>query len=220
MPVDTLNYLESGLAQTGPTTLQYSINQKTLAALVNPGSVSTSVAQPFTSNVNVIAGGTQPVAILALEPGLWAGGRPFEIRAWGTITTGASTNVTLYLYQTPYAIFTAGTASTIGNNNLVTNTSAIAVNSTTTQFYLKIRLAWDPVSATLNGVVYEFTIGGTAANSGALTAITGITGLSAPVTSVPNADGSLNLLFSLWAKASAANAATVLNLNWFEAVGV
>ena len=85
---------------------------------------------------------------------------------------------------------------------------------------MKVRFAWDPISAILNSVVYEFTIGNSLANSGALTAGTQITGLTAPVTSVPNADGSLNLLFSLWAKASAANAATVLNLNRFETVGI
>ena len=101
MPVDTFNFLSSGLSQTAATTLAYTINQKSLAPLNNPGLVSTSVAQPFTTNVNVIAGGTAPVALLQLEPGIWAGGRPFEIRAWGTITTGASTNVTLYLYCRP-----------------------------------------------------------------------------------------------------------------------
>ena len=115
---------------------------------------------------------------------------------------------------------TAGTASTLANNNAITNSGAVAVNTATTQFYLKARFAWDPISAILNGVVYEFTIGNTAANSGALTVTTQVTGLTAPVTSIPNADGSLNLNFSFWAKASAANAATVLNLNIFEAVGV
>jgi ribosomal protein S8E len=220
MPVDTIIYNESGLAQTAPTSLAYSVNQKLLAPLNNPGAVSTTAQQPFTLNVNVIAGGTQPAAVLSLPPGIWAGGRPFEVRAWGTITTGASTNITMYLYQVPYSILTAGTASTLANDNLVTTSAVVAVNTATTQFYLKARFAWDPTSATLNGVVYEFTIGASLSNSGALTATTAVTGLNAPVTSVPNADGSLNLSFLLALKASAANASTVINLNWFEAVGV
>ena len=74
MPVDTMTYGDSGFSQTAPTTLTYTINQKSIAPLNNPGAVSTTVSQPFTANVNVIAGGTQPVFILGVEPGIWAGG--------------------------------------------------------------------------------------------------------------------------------------------------
>ena len=209
--------LFSGVYQTAPQAVAYSINQNTIAALSNIGTTETA----FSLNVNLIAGGTLPPAVLTIEPGLWAGGRPFKVRAVGTVTTAASSTVAFKLYQVPYAILIAGTAGTLGNDTLVaTYSTSNAIATTTASFYLEGTFQWEPVVGKLIGQFNGFVGGG--GNATVVTSPTATTTatLTPPVTSIPAADGSLNLNFILSATFGTGNAGNTVNLNWFEWEGV
>lgn len=180
--------------------------QNTLAAL----SLGTSTTETtFSVNGNSTAGIASKPAVLVLpdlqtaSPFVWDSGKPFLLRAWGTCTTGATTNLTLKLYQVPSSIVTAGTASTVGNDNIVATSTARAVNSTTAPFYLEAVLQWDSVGKAIKGQA-TFEINNLVDAYAATTAVTSIT-----------ADSELNFIIS--ATLSVGNAANVVNLREFAA---
>lgn len=74
---------------------------------------------------------------------LYGGGRPFIVRAFGRTTTGASTNVTIKLYY--------GVSATIGSNTLIEASTARAINSTSSNWYIEAVCMCDTTSQKITG---------------------------------------------------------------------
>lgn len=70
-------------------------------------------------------------------------GFPFKLRIVGKVTTGASLNVTVAIQQ--------GATTTVTSGNTIATTGAVAVNSTSANFFLEATLLWDGVTGKLNG---------------------------------------------------------------------
>src|SRR5262249_24801388 len=82
------------------------------------------------------------------------------IRVLGTITTNATTNVAVKLYQ--------GNDSNLSNDHVLINTAAVNANTQTTQFLITTNVQWDATSQTIHGMAtpeINGTIVGPAATS-------------------------------------------------------
>jgi hypothetical protein len=66
-------------------------------------------------------------------------GKKFKVKAGGRVTTGAATNLTIKLYY--------GFSATIGSNSAVFSSGAIAVNTTSANWWVECDLAFDADSA-------------------------------------------------------------------------
>lgn len=121
--------------------------------------------------------------------------RPFRIKIWGNTTTAASTNLTVKIYLGTVA---AGT-------NLATS-GAIAVNTTSANWYMSILCNIDSVSKKLQGIIEEGFINATAIATAVLT--TGGTAVDPAVEGVS--------LFSASLQHSSSNAANLTILDGFE----
>src|SRR5262249_26119683 len=164
---------------------------KDLAALA----LGTSTTETAFSTNGATAGGitivSSAAAVLSL-PGqgqttmAWDNGKPFGIAGWGKAVTGASTNLTLTLYQVPASILPAGTQGTLANDNSIGASTARAVNSKTGHFFFDFQLQWDSTSKIIDGVRSRITINNLTDSLAASTAVTTATAF----------DSELNFLLS------------------------
>jgi hypothetical protein len=197
---------------------QAGTQQNNIAANTNAqGTTETAVtllANPFASALGLTnpGGGAIPLSVPAtsgtlqgsnVATGIWQSGRPFQLKAWGTITTGTTLNVTLKLYQVPASIVTAGTAATLANDNLLNSSGTFAVNTTSTNFEMNAELQWDATSKKLTGTI-KWSVGGTIVAEAEITVLTTATATEAE----------LNFLLST--TFSAGNAANVIQVQGFE----
>jgi hypothetical protein len=151
-----------------------------------------------------VPGTSGPLQGSSTATGIWQSGRPFGLKAYGTITTGTTTNVTLKLYQVPASIVAAGTAATLANDNLLISSGTFAVNTTSTNFEMTASdLLWDATSKKLTGTV-KFSAGGTLVAEAEITVLTTATA----------SESELNFLLST--TFSAGNAANVIQVQYFE----
>ena len=172
-----------------------------------PLALGTSTTETAFSKNSLVLGSSTPIAAIGaalplanqgMVTMLWDGGRPFDVVFWGNCVTGASTNLTLKLYQVPASILAAGTQATLANDNIICTSTARAVNTTTGKFYFKAIMQWDSTTKLLHG---QFT-----------TDISNLLDVYAATTAVTTAaafDTELNFIFS--ATLSSGNAANVVN---------
>ena len=120
--------------------------------------------------------------------------RPFRVKVWGRSTTGASTNVTIKIYL----------GLTTGTN--IATSGALAVNSTSANWYLSCLVLVDPTSKKLQGIIEEGWVNVTAVATATLTAAT--SGVD------PSLEGTN--YFSASVTHSASNAGTSSILEGFE----
>lgn len=196
--------------QAGPS-------QNNIAANTNAqGTTETAVilnANPFATALGITGGGGAiPLSVPGVQgpiqgstnaAGIWQSGRPFKLRAYGTVTTGTTTNLTLKLYQVPASVVAAGTAATLANDNSLSSSGAIAVNSKSSNFELVAELQWDSVSKTLTGTA-KWSVGGSIVAEAEITVLITATA----------SESELNFLLST--TFSAANAANTLQVQYFE----
>lgn len=121
--------------------------------------------------------------------------RPFRIKVWGNTTTGASTNLTIKLY---YGTVAAGT-------NIATS-GAIAVNTTSANWYMSVLVNIDSVSKKLQGIIEDGWI-----NATAIAGVTLTSGATAVDPSLENTN-----LFSASLTHSSSNAANLTIIDGFE----
>jgi len=97
----------------------------------------------------------------------------FNVVATGIVTTTNSTNITIKLYQ--------GTSLTVGSDNLLGSSGAIAVNTTTANWAVKAELLYDSVSGKMTGSI-RFLLNNTfVAEIAVSTVVTGISNAKNPV---------------------------------------
>jgi len=97
----------------------------------------------------------------------------FNIVASGYITTTNSTNITIKLYQ--------GTSTTVGSDNLLGSSGAIAQNTASAPFAVKAEMIYDSVSGKLTGSI-RFLVNNTfVAEIAVSTVVTGISNSKNPV---------------------------------------
>lgn len=192
-------------------------NQNNIAPNTNAqGTTETAVSlqsNPFSTAVGItLGGGVIPLAVPGtsstlqgtnVASGLWTAARPFRLRATGTITTGTTTNVTVKLYQVPASVLAAGTQATLANDNNLSSSGAVAVNTTSTNFEMVAELQWDITSKKLTGTA-KFSFAGTIVAEAEITVLTTATA----------SEGELNFILST--TFSAGNAANVLQVQTFE----
>lgn len=137
-----------------------------LATLSNIGTTETAVSVI----ANPITGTGGGVAILAIpDPDQWVNGDSIRVYVGGTITTNATTNVAVKLYQ--------GTDSNTSNDHVLVNTAAVNANTQTTQFLIDATLQYDSVSQTIHGLATT-EINGTVVGPAASTLVSSIVSAS------------------------------------------
>lgn len=100
---------------------------------------------------------------------------PFDLVVSGYITTTNNGNITLKVYS--------GTSLTPGSNTQVATSGAIAVNTTSAPFFIRLQLIYDSVSGKLNGW-FEGTLNNSLITKAAISnVITGIKDSTNPVLS-------------------------------------
>lgn len=184
------------------------ITSKDIAALA----LGTSTTETsFSLNSIVIGAATAIAAVPAIisvpaqgqVTQYWDSGRPFLYTAWGTCVTGASTNLTLKLYQVPVTLLPGGSAplavGSVASLNAVAASTARAVNTTTGKFYFSALLQWDSTSKLMHG---QFTA--------EISNLVDAWAASTAVTTATAFDTELNFILS--ATLSSGNAANVVNL--------
>lgn len=195
----------------------YGPNQNNIAPNTNAqGTTETAVtllANPFAAAAGITGGGGAiPLSVPAVQgplqgsnvaSGIWQSGRPFRVKAYGTVTTGATCNITIKLYQSPASVVAAGTAGTLANDNLLNSSGTFAVNTTSSNWEMIAELQWDATSKKLTGTV-KWTAGGTLVAEAEITVLTTATA----------SESELNFLLSQ--TFSAGNAANTFQVQYFE----
>lgn len=162
--------------------------EKTLAA----NATGTSTAETaFQNNGNSIAGISSFVNPLPIgNPGIFVGGSyalqtlfstglPFRVRAWGFAKSGGTQNLTIALYQVPYASISGLTAASFTGATAIATTGAKAVNSTVGSFYLDAILqavAESTTAVTLQGYQNIAQVNNSIVAAAAITTVTGLQG--------------------------------------------
>lgn len=189
----------------------------TLSALA----LGTSTTETSFSKNSLVVGSTTvkaaAPAILAVPdqggvPMMWDNGKPFRIVGWGNCVTGASTNLTLKLYQVPASIVAAAslTNGTVTNLNAVaTIANALAVNTTTGNFWFEAQFQWNSTSKLLQGWFIAETN---------LLPSPPVYAVTTSVTTATAFDTELNFILS--ATLSTGNAANIVNLMEMTIQGV
>lgn len=178
---------------------------------IAPLALGTSTSETSFSYNSLVIGSTTPFAsapaIMPVSdqgavPSQYDGGRPYLITAWGNIVTGTSTNITLKLYQVPFASLATLANGSVSGLNVLCASTARAVNSTTGKFFLQATLQWDSTTRLIHG---QFTdqISNLLDSPAATTAVT---------TAVNSVAADLELNFIMSATSSSGNAANVVNL--------
>jgi hypothetical protein len=194
------NNLQALALGTSTSEASFAVNGNSAA---NPAIAASAaiLKLPDTQPVTAIGTGLTPVFY-------WDNGRPFYLQGWGICTTGASTNLTLKLYQVPASVVAAGLAAgSVAGCNLIATSTARAVNTTTGKFIFQAQLQWDSISKLLHGqfsVDISNLLDGWAATTAATTATA--------------ADNELNFLLS--ATLSSGNAANVVTMQEFIVTGL
>lgn len=140
-----------------------------------------------------------PVGGGTVTPFVYDNGRPFFIQAWGVCTTGTTANLTIKLYQVPYAILGTLAVGSVTGCNLILASSARAVNTTTGSWLYQAELQWNSTSKLLTGSATD-TI-----NSGPIDAWA-----ATNIITTTAQDADLNFIVS--ATLSAGNAANVVTM--------
>lgn len=121
-------------------------------------------------------------------------GKKFKVRCGGRATTGAATNVTIKLYY--------GTSATIGSNSVIFSSGAVAVNTTSVNWWLEADVAFDATALILQGLG-KGAVNATAVAQAATTAVSSLT-----------ASGECG--FTVTATLSASNAGSLTKLDYLE----
>lgn len=152
--------------------------QLTLAPISNPGTTKTA----FVLNNNGLTGsGGGVIPLQAGTTGIYQGtGQVIHVRADGSFSgvTGGTTTIALELYEVPASVIAAGglTATSFTGYNAVAAPGASgAVSNAAGAFQFDAFLQLD-AAGNLNGA-YTVVVDGQVLNSGALTAISSVTGL-------------------------------------------
>jgi hypothetical protein len=202
---DTIAYQQAGF------------QQNTIAANTNAqGTTETPVslnANPFAAVAGIsLGGGVIPLSVPAtsgslqgsnVASGLWSSARPFRVKANGTVTTGTTLNLTIKLYQVPASVLAAGTQATLANDNVLSSSGAIAVNSASANWELIAELQWDSTSKKLTGTA-KWSLNGTLVAEAEITVVTTATA----------SEGELNFILSQ--TFSASNTANTFQVQFFE----
>ena len=152
------------------------------SAQVSPGQgiYAIPLYKPSGTSATIVTNQLGNAAVISLNNGQatsanygsgWDGGR-FKVSIWGKVTTKASCNVTVAI--------ACQTSTTYASGNLIATTGAIAVNTTSQNFFLEADCIWDSVTAAINGLL-KGQVANTAVSQAALTnavAVTGVTGLN------------------------------------------
>lgn len=122
------------------TALQGGTRAGQVATLTNIGTTETA----FSVLPNPVTGLQGGVATLTLpDSDQYVAGRTIKVRVGGTITTNATTNVSVKLYQ--------GNDSNLSNDHILVAPTAVNANTQTTQFLIKADLQYDATSQTIHG---------------------------------------------------------------------
>lgn len=192
-------------------------NQNNIAPNTNAqGTTETAVtlnANPFATALGITGGGGAiPLSVPSTQgavqgssvaAGIWQSGRPFKLRAYGTVTTGATCNITIKLYQVSAAVLAAATAATLANDTLLNSSGTFAVNTTSSNWEMEAQLQYDTTSKKLTGSI-KWSAGGTFVAEAEISVLTSATA----------SEGELNFLLSQ--TFSAGNAANTFQVQWFE----
>lgn len=127
----------------------------------------------------------------------------FGVRAWGRVTGGTTTNYTVALQ--------AGTSATAGDNTDIEQSTAIAVNSNSGQWFIEARLIWDTTSNTYDGFS-RFGVWGSTRT------FTDWAAIDNSISADP--DGNVALGFVVTGTFSSGHASNVSVLGGFELLGV
>lgn len=152
------------------------------SAQVSPGQglYAIPVYAPAGTSATIVTNQQATAAVISLNNGAptstsygvgWDGAR-FKVSIWGKVTTKASCNLTVAI--------ACQTSTTYASGNLIATTGAIAVNTTSKNFFLEADCIWDSVTAAINGLL-KGQVANTAVAQAALTnavAVTGVTGLN------------------------------------------
>jgi len=184
------------------------ISNKDLAALaLGTSTTETSFSLNGITLGSAVAFASAPAILQAPAQGqvvqYWDNGRPFLFTAWGTCVTGASTNLTLKLYQCPATLLPGGSAplgvGSVSGLNAVGASTARAVNTTTGKFLYRAILQWDSTSKLIHG---QFSV--------EISDLVDVFAASTAVTTATALDTELNFILS--ATLSSGNAANIVNL--------
>jgi hypothetical protein len=138
------NNLQALALGTSTSETAFSVNGNSAA---NPATAASSAILKLKDTSPVLAVGTTIASVFQ-----WDFGKPFFLQAWGQLTTGASTNMTLKLYQVPASVVASGLAAgTFAGCNLLATSTARAVNSTTKSFFFEAFLQWNATTGLLEG---------------------------------------------------------------------
>jgi hypothetical protein len=186
-------------------------NSNTIASLISgslqgciaPLAIGASTTETvFSMSKNPITGGGGGPAVVGAGegnvPSYYTGGRPFNVKAWGIVTTGASETVLLTLYQVPATIVAAGTGGVVANNHSLKASSARTVATTSAPFLIDATFQYSPDGRLVGSA--SFTINGLVDAGAATTIVTGLVG-----------DSDLN--FAVSATMGTGNALDVVVLN-------
>lgn len=184
----------------GPTTRAttvppFALNTQAVAAGQQNVILPVSQTVAGTAETQIVSGQqpTLPISI-AIPPATALEQTVFDLWASGVITTTASGNITLKLYE--------GVSATIGSNTLLGSSGTVAQATASAPFWVHARLIYDSVSGLLCGDV-EFYVNKTKVASVTLSNfVTGISNLGDPVAN-----------FSLTITSSGATAGTLTTIN-------
>ena len=121
-----------------------------------------------------LASSTQAL-VLSIPPGTIVEQQPFDVWASGYLSTGASSTVTIKLYN--------GTSTTVGSDTLLGSSGAITAFSGKCPWYLKATLIFDSVSGKLQGTIKFMVNNSLVAEAAVSNVVTGLSNTANPVTS-------------------------------------
>jgi hypothetical protein len=143
------------------------------------------------------------------------------VTAAGRATGGTTVNFTPSLLIAPAAANT-GISLTLATNSTIFSPTAMAFNSASGNWVIKVELLWDPISGQINGV-YSGYGGATTQTTTAATAITPLTGYTQTATvssqsyttavSIPAPTGEMVLYFGVAGLFSTTNANNIAYLD-------
>lgn len=160
-----------------------SITVNTISPLLVPaqGLFSTLPSPTLSAGAGLYIGVPQDIANSDFD------GHAFKVRVAGKFFTGAAATFIASLYQVPAATITAGTVSTLANNQQIVAGTASGSVTGSGNFVLEATLVWDSVSQSLNGFISVSLAGGapvgtigtaTTARTVPFTAAAGVNGLN------------------------------------------
>lgn len=163
-----------------------------------PAAVPALQTVTVNTETQIVNGSNSALPLSAsLEPNTTQEQIPFDVNVSGYLTTGTTTNVTLKVFS--------GVSTTIGSNTSIATSGAIAQNSASAPFFMRLKAIYDTVSGKLGGI-FEGVINNT---------LFGPTALSAVITGISNSTNPV-IALSLTVTFSAANAGNKINIADFS----